>query len=121
MPAAAGVAMARPNRKVIGIIGDGSSMYSIQALWTAVQWRLNVTYLVLNNRKYAAVKRFGGVLNFPAGAHLPGTDLPGLDFVALAQGHGCNAQRVTQPEALRGALESALRSPGPNLVEIVVA
>ncbi|MDB5751207.1 MAG: benzoylformate decarboxylase [Ramlibacter sp.] len=121
MPAAAGIAMALPGRKVIGLIGDGSSMYAIQTLWTAVQFNLNVTYLVLNNRKYGAMKRFGGVLGFPAGAHLPGTDLPGLDFVALAQGHGCPAERVDQPGDLAAALADALGHAGPRLVEVIVA
>ncbi len=55
MPAAAGIAMARPDRKVIGIIGDGSSMYSIQTLWTAAQLGLDVTYILLNNLKYGVM------------------------------------------------------------------
>jgi benzoylformate decarboxylase len=121
MPAAAGVAMARPGRRVIGLIGDGSSMYSIQTLWTAAQLSLDVTYVVLNNRRYGAMKRFGGVLGFPADAELPGTDLPGLDFVALARGHGCRAERVEKAKGLRAALEAALRVSGPALLEIMVA
>jgi benzoylformate decarboxylase len=106
---------------VIGIIGDGSSMYSIQALWTAVQLGLDVTFIVLNNGKYAALKRFGGVLGFPAGADLPGTDLPGLDFVALANGHGCRAERIARADDLRAAMASALKARGPFLLEIDVA
>jgi benzoylformate decarboxylase len=110
----------RPGRKVIRVIGDGSAMYSIQTLWTAVQLRLDVTYIVLNNRKYGAMKRFGGVLGFPADACLPGTDLPGLDFVALAQGHGCAASRVANAQELRGALHAALNNKGPTLLEVLV-
>jgi benzoylformate decarboxylase len=121
MPAAAGIAMAQPERRVIGIFGDGSSMYSIQSLWTAVQLGLNVTHVVLNNGKYAAMKRFGGVLGFPPDAQLPGTDLPGLDFVALAKGHGCPAERVDKADQLSSVLASALQSRGPSLVEIIVA
>lgn len=121
MPAAAGIAMACPDRKVIAIIGDGSSMYSIQTLWTAVQLELDVTFIVLNNRKYGAMKRFGGVLGFPAEAHLPGTDIPGLDFVALAQGHGCQGERVDHAGRLSEALQAALHAKGPRLVEVIVA
>lgn len=121
MPAAAGVALAQPDRRVIGLIGDGSSMYSIQTLWTAAQLGLNMTFVIVNNRRYAALKRFGGVLGFPADADLPGTDLPGLDFVALAQGHGVRAERVQDAAKLRIVLEGALKSKGPSLVEVLVA
>ena len=120
MPAAAGVALAEPMRRVIALIGDGSAMYSIQTLWTAAQLGLNVTYIVVNNRRYAALKRFGGVLGFPPDAELPGTDLPGLDFVALAQGQGCPAERVRGPDRLRSAIGKALETKGPALVEVIV-
>ena len=93
----------------------------IQTLWTAAQLGLDVTYVILNNRRYAALKRFGGVLGFPAGAHLPGTDLPWLDFVALAQGQGCPAQRVERAGQLRDTLAAALQAKGPTLVEVIVA
>lgn len=121
MPAAAGVALARRDRRVICLIGDGSSMYSIQTLWTAAQLGLNMTIVVVNNRRYGAMKRFGGVLGFPAGAVLPGTDLPGIDFVALAQGHGVPGERVQDASQLRAALASALEKSGPALVEVLVA
>lgn len=121
MPAAVGVAIARPGSRVIALIGDGSAMYSIQALWTAVQLDLDVTFLVLNNGCYGAMKRFGTVLGFEQGAVLPGTDLPGLDFVRLAQGHGCTAERVDSPQDLRGTLQRALQRKGPSLVEVRVA
>ena len=115
------MALARRDRRVICLIGDGSSMYSIQTLWTAAQLGLNMTIVVVNNRRYGAMKRFGGVLGFPAGAVLPGTDLPGLDFVALAQGHGVPGERVEAAGQLHAALTSALASTGPSLVEVRVA
>ncbi len=121
MPAAAGVALARRDRRVICLIGDGSSMYAIQTLWTAAQLQLDMTFVVINNRRYGALKRFGGVLGFPAGAVLPGTDLPGIDFVALAQGHGVAAERVAGAEQLAPVLRAALTSRGPALVDVVVA
>jgi benzoylformate decarboxylase len=122
LPAAVGVALARPSARVIALVGDGSAMYSIQALWSAVQLKLAMTFVILNNRRYAALQEFAPTFGFAAGARLEGTDLSGLDFVALARGMGVvDAVRVDRPEALRAILEAALRSSAPALVEIVVA
>jgi benzoylformate decarboxylase len=82
--------------------------------------RFSTIFIVLNNRRYAAMKRFGGILGFPADALLPGTDLPDLDFVSLAKGHGCRAERVDKADDLHGALQTALKSHGPVLLEVVV-
>ena len=118
LAAAVGVALAQTSRRVIALIGDGSSMYAIQALWSAGQNRLPVTFVIVRNGTYAALKglskRFD--LNNPVGV-----DLPDLDFVALAQGHGCQGVRVRDPGSLHRALEEALRSDGPSLVEVVVS
>ena len=97
-------------------------MYSIQALWSAAQLKLPMTFVIVNNRRYAALQEFAPTFGFAAGARLQGTDLGGLDFVAMARGMGVvDAVRVERPEALRDALQAALRSPAPALVEIVVA
>ncbi|RJF92768.1 benzoylformate decarboxylase [Noviherbaspirillum saxi] len=121
LPAAVGVAMAKRSSRVIGLIGDGSSMYSIQALWSAAQLKLPMTILILKNRRYAALQEFATVFGFAPDARLEGTDLPDIDFVALAKGQGCDAVRIDRADALRETLVSALRSPGPMLVEIEVA
>ncbi|MDB5838106.1 MAG: benzoylformate decarboxylase [Herminiimonas sp.] len=121
LPAAVGVAMAKPDAKVIGLIGDGSSMYSIQALWSAAQLRLPMTILILKNRRYAALQEFATVFGFAPGARLEGSDLPDLDFVALAKGQGCEAVRVDRADALRKTLIEALQSKAPMLVEVEVA
>jgi benzoylformate decarboxylase len=121
MPAAVGVALARPGVRVIGLIGDGSAMYSIQALWSAAQWKLPIAYVILNNHRYAALQEFAPVFGFAEGERVQGTDLPDLDFVALARGMGCEAARVTEAGQLRAALEKALSAGRPNLVEVVVA
>jgi len=122
LPAAVGVALARPGARVIALVGDGSAMYSIQALWSAVQLKLAMTFVIVNNRRYAALQEFAPSFGFAPGALLEGTDLRGLDFVALARGMGVvDAVRVERPEALQSALQAALRSPAPSLVEIVVA
>jgi len=118
MPAAVGVALGKPGSKVIALIGDGSAMYSIQALWSAAQLKLPITFVIVNNGRYEALhhfsKRFG--LKDPVG-----TDLPGIDFVKLAQAQGCDGVRVTRAAELEPTLREALAAPGPTLVEVLVA
>ncbi|WP_027794831.1 benzoylformate decarboxylase [Paraburkholderia acidipaludis] len=121
MPAAVGVALATPRKRVIALIGDGSSMYSIQAIWSAAQLRLPITFVILNNTRYAALQDFAPVFGFGPGDPVQGTDLPGLDFVTIAAGMGCPGVRVSVASELHGALQNALSSPGPALVEVVVA
>jgi benzoylformate decarboxylase len=122
MGAAVGVALGKPGERIIGLVGDGSAMYAIQALWTAAHLQLPITYVVLNNGRYAALEEFAPVFGFARHATLPGVDLRGLDFVALARGQGVKrASRVEQPGELRDALGSALRSDGPSLVEIIIS
>ena len=118
MPAAVGIALAKPKTKVIALIGDGSAMYSIQALWSAAQLKLPITFVILNNRRYAALQELAPVFGFAPGDPLPGSDLPGLDFVALARGHGVDAVRVTDAAGLRDTLARALHAPVPMLVEV---
>ncbi|CAE6757606.1 benzoylformate decarboxylase [Paraburkholderia haematera] len=121
MPAAVGVALAKPGTRVIGLIGDGSSMYSIQAIYSAVQMKLPITFVILNNSRYAALQDFAPEFGFGPGDPVQGTDLPGLDFVALAAGMGCPGTRVTDAERLHDVLRDALASSGPMLVEVIVA
>ena len=121
MPAAVGVALAEPQRKVIGLIGDGSSMYSIQALWSAAQLALPITFVILKNRRYAALQDFAPVFGFKPGDPLPGTALPDIDFVALARGQGCEGVNVRDAGQLQAVLASALASTRPIVVEVDVA
>jgi benzoylformate decarboxylase len=117
LPASVGIALAQPSRRVICLIGDGSMMYSVQALWTAVQHELPLTVVVVNNGGYGAMRAFSQVLKVKSP---PGIDLPGLDFVSLAAGMGCPGVRVSRALDLAAALEEACRVPGPRLVEVVV-
>jgi len=117
LPGAVGVALARPGTRVVCLIGDGSLMYSIQALWTAAQFRLPLSVIVLNNAGYGAMRAFSRVMG-ARGA--PGIDLPGLDFCEIARGHGCAAARAERPEALDEALRWVLASEGPALLDVVV-
>ena len=121
MPAAVSVALAKPGTRVIALIGDGSSMYSIQAVWSAVQLNLPITFVILNNSRYAALQDFAPVFGFAPTDPVQGTDLPGLDFVTLAAGMGCRGVAVKDASQLRGVLSDALQTAGPMLVEVVVA
>lgn len=121
MPAAVGVALAKPGQRIIGLIGDGSSMYSPQAIWSAVQLDLPITFVILNNSRYAALQDFAPVFGFAASEPVQGTDLPGIDFVSLAKGMGCAGERVTDAHRLQAALEEALASNQTRLVEIVIS
>jgi benzoylformate decarboxylase len=125
MPAAVGVALAQPGRRVIALIGDGSSLYSIQALWSAAQLKLPITFVILNNRRYAALQDFAPVFGFGPGDPVQGTELPDLDFVALAQGMGCRGVRVADAARLRATLTDvltdALRAATPVVVDVEVA
>jgi benzoylformate decarboxylase len=119
LPAAVGVALATSrSRRVIGLFGDGSAMYSIQALWSAADLKLPMTIVIVNNGGYAALSEFSSHFNI---TQLVGTKLPGIDFVALACSLGCQAVRVERPQDLAGALTGALESKGPYLVDVAVA
>jgi len=117
LPAAVGVALASAGRRVICLIGDGSMMYSVQALWTAVQHKLPVSVVVINNGGYGAMRAFSEVLQV---RKPPGIDLPGLDFVSLAAGMGCAGMRVSRAVELDAALRASFGGAGPHLVEVVV-
>jgi benzoylformate decarboxylase len=117
MPAAVGMALAEKGRPIVCLIGDGSAMYSIQALWTAAQLKARVTFVVLNNGSYAVMKSLALVLKTPNPA---GVELPGLDFVAIARGMGCGADRVARCADLEEALAGALAADGPFLLEVAV-
>ena len=117
LPASVGVALANPQRKVIALIGDGSAMYSIQALWTAAQLKLPITFVIVNNGRYEALhhfaQRFG--LKEPVG-----TELGGIDFVGIAKAQGCDGLRVQKAADLAGALRTAMAATRPTLVEVMV-
>jgi benzoylformate decarboxylase len=117
LPAAVGMALGRPKGRTVCLIGDGSAMYSIQALWTAAQRKLPLTVVVLNNAGYGAMRSFSQVMQV---RNVPGLELPGIDFVKLAESLGCDAVRVTKAAELEGALKRGLAFKGTSLVEIAV-
>ncbi|HTQ36653.1 MAG TPA: benzoylformate decarboxylase [Steroidobacteraceae bacterium] len=117
LPAAVGIALARPDSRVIALLGDGSAMYCIQGLWSAAQLRLPMTFIIINNGRYEALRQIGARLG---NAQPVGVELPGLDFVELARAQGCEACRVSTAAQLRPALRAALASTAPMLVEVRV-
>jgi benzoylformate decarboxylase len=117
--AGVGVQLAQPSRPVVCVIGEGSAQYGITALWTAVAYRVPVTFLVLRNDEYMILKWFSG-LEQVTGA--PGLDLPGLDTAAVARGYGVPAQDVTGRDELTAALREAISADdGPRLVQARMA
>jgi acetolactate synthase-1/2/3 large subunit len=124
LPVAVGAAIAAPERKVLALEGDGSAMYTPQALWTMAREKLDVTILVFANRTYKILlAEFANV-----GAGAPGRrasdmlsiDRPTLDWVALANGMGVEASRASDLAALADQLTSALDGRGPRLIEVVL-
>jgi benzoylformate decarboxylase len=118
MPAAVGYKLARPDRSVICVIGEGSSMYSIQALWSAVRYGANVLFVIVDNAGYYILKGFRDAEGI--GDTVPGLDLPGLDLVEMAKGMGVGGERVEEAEALPGTLKRAFEADRPYLLDVVV-
>jgi acetolactate synthase-1/2/3 large subunit len=124
MPVAVGAAIACPDRKVLAFIGDGSGMYTVQALWTMAREGLDVTVVIWANRTYQILR--GEFANVGAGS--PGQrardmldiNRPDLDWVALATGMGVPACRVTDCETLTRQLRHGLAEAGPYLIEAVL-
>jgi benzoylformate decarboxylase len=122
MAAALGVQLARPDRPVVGVVADGSSIYSISALWTAAHHGIPVTWVIANNRSYRTLKSNGlAYLDVDAAASIPGTDLdqPPIAFDQLAQSFGVQGWRVERPEDLDDVLAEAVEQQAPTLVEVV--
>jgi len=124
---ALGVKVAHPDRPVVALSGDGSAMYSIQALWTAAHHDLEILFVIISNREYRVLKhnldtyrlRFGAQSNRP----YPHMDLtnPVLGFAEMARGMGVQAKQVSEPEELRQAVRDALAAQGPYLLDVVVS
>ncbi len=124
LPNAVGAAIACPDRPVIALIGDGTAMYTLQALWTMAREGLDVTAIIFNNASYSVLnvelERVGAErIGDKARAQL---DLggPRLDFARMAQGMGVHAARADTAAAFCKALEYALAQPGPHLIEALV-
>jgi acetolactate synthase I/II/III large subunit len=124
LPNAVGAAIACPDRPVLALVGDGSAMYTIQALWTMAREQLHVVTVVFNNKSYAILnmelQRVGAKSQGDKARSQLDLSNPALDFVQLAQGMGVQAVRTLTSDEFNRALEKALRTPGPHLIEAVV-
>jgi benzoylformate decarboxylase len=127
IPGAVGAKLARPEAQVVGFTGDGGSMYTIQALWTAVRHDVAAKFVICNNHRYELLDaniveywRESGVAPHP---HPSGFDLshPELGFVDLARGMQVDGVRVEKPADVSGAVQRMLAEPGPFLVDLVTA
>jgi len=122
---ALGVKLAWPDRPVLGVIGDGSSLYGIQGLWSAAHHQIPVTFVIANNRQYKILKVCGDVLDMPAlrDASCPGMNItgPNVDFVGLAKSLGVDAQRIGDPKELVDCVRSSLLGDRPRLIEVPIA
>jgi acetolactate synthase-1/2/3 large subunit len=124
MPVAVGAAIACPDRKVIALVGDGSAMYTLQALWTMAREGLDITVLIFANGTYNILR--GELTNVgvrnpgPRAVDMLSIGRPDLDWASLARGMGVEASRAKTCEQLSKALSAGLRSGGPYLIEVAV-
>ena len=124
LPAAIGAKLALPDRPVVGLIGDGSAMYTIQGLWTAARENLRMVFVIVNNYSYRILKQRTNAMKGLAAQTdtYVGMDLdrPRVDFCAVAQGLGVTAHRATTLADVEEMLEQALRHDGPTLLDVEV-
>jgi len=118
---AVGISLAHPTRQVVAIIGDGSALYSFQALWTAANKNLPITYIICNNSSYRILKE--RLKAFHGNENFIGMDMrdPVIDFTGLARSFGVWAERVEKVEDLGDVLRAAYQREGPKLIDVQVA
>ena len=127
MPGALGVKLANPNRPVVAVVGDGASMYTVQALWTAARYNIPVTYAICNNRSYRILKvNMDTYLRHMLNDQERQSEYMGMDFAnplnlaAMAQAMGVAGEAVEDPDQLRPALERAIASGKPAVVDVSI-
>jgi benzoylformate decarboxylase len=121
LPGAAGVKMADPERPVVAVVGDGSSLYGIQALWSAARYRLGVVYVILSNGGYAIMDR----LAEHAGGRAPWPQFDDVDIAGLARCFGCASRRIEAHDELVAALDELVPTlasrDDPFLLDVTIA
>jgi benzoylformate decarboxylase len=125
MPGALGVKLANPDRPVVAVVGDGASMYTVQALWTAYRYNIPVTYAICNNRSYRILKvNMEVYLRRMLEDRERSSEYVGMDFATplpladIAQAMGIASEKVEDPSLLRAAMERAIASGRPSLVDV---
>ena len=117
--------LAYPDRPVVALVGDGSSMYSVQSFWTAAHHHIPVVYIILSNRTYRILKfnmnRYRRTLAIPRWASLypPGFDQPDPGFCRNCPWDGRCWRRITRPEEIQSAVTEALEMDAPYVLEVV--
>jgi len=121
LPASVGLALGEKysgtNRPVLALMGDGSFQYSVQGIYTGVQQKAHVIYIVFQNEEYGILKQFAALEKTP---NVPGLDLPGLDIVALGNGYGANTSKVESLDALKVAYLEALAFKGTSVIVVPI-
>ncbi|MGB7248718.1 MAG: thiamine pyrophosphate-binding protein [Phormidesmis sp.] len=126
IPGAIGLKLANPDKTVVGFTGDGGSMYTIQALWTAARYNVDAKFVICNNRSYKLlqlnIQQFWEEESIPTHSFPLSFDLsrPAIRFDELARSMGVEAIRVETPEAIGPAIQKALAHDGPFLLDVVI-
>jgi benzoylformate decarboxylase len=122
MPAAVGLRMALPDRPVLAVVGDGSSLYAIQSLWSAARYRVGALFVVMANGRYAIMDHLAEVNTGQPG---PWPDFEGIDIAAISRAFGCPASRIETHDELVDQLDEVIPTLGardePLLLEIAIA
>jgi acetolactate synthase I/II/III large subunit len=116
LPAAVGVALARPDKRVVVIAGDGGFQMTLQELATIVEWDLPLVICIINNKSLGIIKQWQR-MNYGKNYEV---ELVNPDFVALAHSYGISSERVDSPGEIYPMVIKALRSRKPNLIEVIV-
>ena len=118
---AIGIHLGVPDRPCVALIGDGSAMYNVQALWTAAHLDLPITYVIANNRSYRILK--DRLLAFHGDDNFIGMDFqsPRIDFVGLAQSMGVSARRVERAADLGDAVRESIAAGRPRLLDVTIS
>ena len=127
MPGSLGIKLANPDRPVVAVVGDGASMYTVQALWTAARYNIPVTYAICNNRSYRILKvNMDVYLRGMLEDNERDSEYVGMDFATplplaeLAESMGVAGQNVDDPAELRPALERAIGSGKPSVINVSI-
>jgi benzoylformate decarboxylase len=115
LPAAIGLQLGDPSRRVVALLGDGAVHYSVSGLWTAAQHNIPVVFVVARNSEYRALKEFSRFMHAPDS---PGMELPDMDIPGIAAAYGVQSDTVKSLADLTHAIQGALSSDRPHLIEI---
>ena len=115
-----GVSLANNNKTIVAIIGDGSSMYAIQSIWTTAHYNLPIIYVIANNQSYRIIKE--RLEDFHNNTNFIGMDFnkPKIDFVKIANAMGVESNQVSKPTELKSLFKKAFKFKKPYLIEVMV-